>query len=100
MNVQIGVLNCQKCNQHLNGQKSLGLLFFGVLFMSLSLPFVIVFVFVFVFCHVFVIMFRGPRKVCTTSKGQTITLHVCLNTSLNLFKAGIIWGFFPNGGQD
>ena len=32
MNVQIVVLNCQKCKQCLNGLKSLGLLFLIVFF--------------------------------------------------------------------
>ena len=31
MNVEIVVLNCQKCNQCLKGHKSLGLVFEGVL---------------------------------------------------------------------
>ena len=39
MNVQIVVLNCQKCNQCLKGHKSLGLFFEGVLKLSLSLSF-------------------------------------------------------------
>ena len=37
--VQIVVLNCWKCNQCLKGHKSLGLLFEGVLQLSLSLHF-------------------------------------------------------------
>ena len=37
MNVEIVVLNCQKCNQCLKGQKSLGLLSESVLQLSLSM---------------------------------------------------------------
>ena len=36
VNVEIVVLNCQKCNQCLKGHKSLGLFFEGVLHLSLS----------------------------------------------------------------
>ena len=39
VNVEIVVLNCQKCNQCLKGHKSLGLFFEGVLQLSLSLSF-------------------------------------------------------------
>ena len=39
VNVEIVVLNCQKCNQFLKGHKSLRLLFEGVLQFSLSLSF-------------------------------------------------------------
>ena len=39
VNVQIVVLNCQKCNQCLKGHKSLGLFFEGVFQLSLSLSF-------------------------------------------------------------
>ena len=39
MNVEIVVLNSQKCNQCLKAHKSLGLFFEGVLILSLSLSF-------------------------------------------------------------
>ena len=39
MNVEIVVLNCQKCKQFLKGHKSLGLCFEGVFQLSLSLSF-------------------------------------------------------------
>ena len=38
VNVEIVVLNGQKCNQCLKGHKSLGLFFVGVSQLSLSLP--------------------------------------------------------------
>ena len=39
MNVEIVVLNCQKCNQCLEGHKFLGLFFEGVVHLSLSFSF-------------------------------------------------------------
>ena len=39
VNVQLVVLNCQKCNQCLKGHKFLGLFFEGVFQLSLSLSF-------------------------------------------------------------
>ena len=39
VNVEIVVLNCQKCNQCLEGRKSLGMFFEGVLQLSWSLSF-------------------------------------------------------------
>ena len=67
VNVEIVVLNCQKCNQCLKGHKSLGLFFEGVLHFSLSFSFLL-------FCHcLFVGKVMSPHHSDQKSQGSQVS---------------------------